>query len=134
MLSAVQGKAYLLEAYAAFLTLTGIFLFSANCYLSRMRQHHCALVHGILTDGALTIIAPKARTSSSDSARAVVLLGNASTVETLYPTHSELTSLSLAEYPLFAEGVLFILICAVITKLSSDLGKEHNKRFLAYTS
>lgn len=46
----------------------------------------------------------------------------------------ELFTIHGVDYPLLAEVVLFLLICGVITKLSSDLGKDHNKRVLAHTS
>lgn len=37
-------------------------------------------------------------------------------------------------FPLLAEILLFLLICLVIAALSLKLGKEHNKRYLAYLS
>lgn len=63
-----------------------------------------------------------------------MLLAQADVLEVLSPTRLELTSGQLSGFPLLAEAVLFLLICAVITKLSFDLGKEHNKRVLAFTS
>ena len=134
--------------------------------MSRKCQHHEAQLHGILTDGALVIIAPEVKNPPSPASKAVMLLADedvlemiaptidlfspkreglaalqdsvvlagAQALEVLSPTRLELTSGQLSSFPLLAEATLFLLICVVITKLSFDLGKEHNKRILAFTS
>jgi len=125
MLAEVEGKTAAVYATIVPLTFCCALLFIANCILSRMYQHHYQQLNGILTYGALTVI-PPAAPASRKSSKAALLLGGISSAELLLPTQ--------AEFPLVAELLLFILICAVITKLSSGLGKEHNKRVLAFSS
>ena len=111
-----------------------LFLFAINSYISRLCQHHNNQLHGIRTDGALVVIPQPAEAFSKTSSKAFLLLGSILPVELLSPTYTELFARHLSELPLLAEAVLFLLICAVIRKLSSDLGKGHSKRALAYSS
>lgn len=105
-----------------------------NSCISRSYQHHTNQLDGIRTDGALVVIPQQGEAPSKPSKKALLLLGGATSVDLLSPTRAELLTSKLSEFPLLAEALLFLLICVVIAKLSSDLGKEHSKRFLAYTS
>lgn len=105
-----------------------------NSCISRVYQQHTNQLDGIRTDGALVVIPQKEEASSKPSKKALLLLGSATSADLLSPTRTELLTTKLSEFPLLAEALLFLLICVVIAKLSSDLGKDHSKRFLAYTS
>jgi len=117
------------------LTLCCIFLFVGNCYLSRICQHHYTQLDSILTYGALVVVPSEDdKKPAAKAKKALLLLVGESAGDLLSPASTELISTPISETPLLVEGLLFLLICAVITKLSSALGKEHSKRFLAYAS
>lgn len=134
-LAKAEGVLYALCAQVTALSALCLTIFAVNCYMSRKRQHHAAVLHGILTDGALVVVPQKVEKKSSVRAKkGVLLFASTGAVELLSPAASQLTSSYSFETPLLAEALLFTLICLVITKLSSDLGKAHNKRLLAFAS
>jgi len=130
----VKAETYSLYGYMLLLCAACVTLFVVNCYLSRMCQHHYAQLNGILTDGALVVIPVPKEAKSRTSAKAIFLVGAVNGADQLVLAPMELTFTQLAGFPLLAEGLLFLLICVVITKLSAALGKEHNKKALAFAS
>jgi len=133
ILAMKQGTAVIFNEVVA-LVVACLCLLACNLYLSRKCQQYFTALDGILTDGALVVVAPEPEEPSKTTKSLSLLIGTAGVTELLSPLTNELVSASVTNFPLLAEALLFLLICAVITKLSSDLGKEHNKRVLAYTS
>lgn len=97
-----------------------------------MCQHHCQQLNGILTYGAL-IVLPQEKTPRH-SAKAALLAAGFSGADLFSPSLAKFGSEQVTGFPLAAEMLIFFLICCVITKLSVDLGREHNKRALAFSS
>lgn len=132
MLALANAKIYDTYITIASLSFCCVALFVANCILSRMCQHHYQQLNGILTYGALVVAPePKASTRASKAATISFML---SAGDLLPNIQAEFTGEQLVGFPLVAEALLFLLICGVITKLSFALGRDHNKRQLAFYS
>ena len=134
MLFKAEGELHTLLIHVATLFCLCITLLAVNCYISRKCQHRYALLHGLATDGALVVIPQPEEAPSTPAKKATLFLGSASVVELLSPTTIGLSGNYAAGLPFIAEALVFILICLIITKLSADLGKAHNKRLLSFNS